>query len=141
MKRSTLTAALFVVLFLPGCVMTNMEEGLNALNGKPITTAVSVLGYPDGQQAFGGDKVYIWSRNFQGSYTLPQTATTTGYIGNTPVYGTTTYNQTHTANYNCQIKLAVGPDDRIKHWEYQGNPGGCGGYARSLKAYADSQKK
>ncbi len=120
--------------------MSNMEEGLNALNGKPITTAVSVLGYPDGQQEFGGDKIYIWSRNFQSSYTLPQTATTTGYVGNTPVYGTTTYYQTHTANYSCKIKLAVGPDDRIKHWEYQGNPGGCGGYARSLKAYADSQK-
>ena len=72
---------------------------------------------------------------------LPQTTTTTGYVGTTPVYGTTTYNQVTPVNYNCTIKLAAGGDGVLKHWEYDGNPGGCGALSDRLRNFAKSQGK
>lgn len=129
-----------LIAILPSCVMSNIDEGLTALTGKPISTAVQVLGYPDQERRFQNDKIYIWSTSFQGTYTTPETATTTGYIGGTPVYGTTTYNTTQTANYSCLIKIITGTNGLIKNWEYNGNPGGCGSYASRLKAYAKSQE-
>ena len=139
MKSLLLFTLSMSALITSSCVFSGMEKGLAELKGKPIDTAINVLGYPDRQQAIGADKVYIWSRSFQGSYSVPQVASTTGYIGNTPVYGTTTYNTTQTANYSCIIKLGADSKGIIKRWEYSGNRRGCGGYSQSLKRYYKSQ--
>ena len=79
------------VVALAGCAtFKNMEEGLHALMGKSDKEAFSVLGYPNSKQEFSGDTVYIWGRSNSGTMFLPQTMATTGYVGNTAVYGTTT---------------------------------------------------
>lgn len=140
MKIRNWTLLACCVSALSGCAtFGNMEEGLNALMGKPDKEAFSVLGYPNSKQEFGGDVVYVWGRSSSGTMYLPQTTTTTGYVGNTPVYGTTTYNQPVAYNHNCTIKLAVGPDGLLKHWEYDGNIGGCTSYIKKLKAYAKGE--
>lgn len=118
-----------------------MGKGLSALEGENISKAIEVLGYPDQQQTIGTDTVYTWSRGFQSSYTVPQTSTTTGYVGNTPVYGTTTYNSVQTSNHHCLIKIGTDNKGIIKKTEAEGTVGGCMSYAERLKSYADSKNK
>ena len=134
---------IYVVFFflLSGCVtFTQMENGLNALSGKDERVAFDVLGYPSGKQIFGSDTVYFWSVNSSGVMFLPQTSTTTGMIGNTPVYGTTTYNQAVPVNSNCLIKLVVNSNGKIFRWSYNGNIAGCEHYINRLNNYTKSQK-
>jgi hypothetical protein len=81
----------FLIPILSGCAtFGQMEEGLNALMGNKIETAFDVLGYPSGKQEYGSDTLYIWGRNVSGGLVLPYTATTSGYVGSTSYYGTTT---------------------------------------------------
>ena len=37
------------MLFLSGCTLKYMEEGLAALRNQPVQTAFAVLGYPDNE--------------------------------------------------------------------------------------------
>ncbi len=139
MKKACLV--LTVLAMLSGCAtFGQMEEGLNALMGKDAMVAFDVLGYPSGKQQFGSDTVYVWSVSSSGALVLPQTSTTYGTVGMTPVYGTTTYNQVVPVNYNCLIKLVADSNDRLVKWEYNGNIGGCRNYISRLKGYADSRR-
>lgn len=133
-----ISVVLFVFAMLSGCAtFGQMEEGLNALLEKDARTAFAVLGYPSGKQQFGNDTVYVWSSNRSGTLLLPQTSTTYGTVGTTPVYGTTTYNQAIPVNYSCIIKLVADSNDRVIAWEYDGNIGGCEKYIMNLKKYAN----
>lgn len=125
------------MLALCGCsTFSNIESGLSALMGRPASEAFGVLGYPSGKQQFGSDTVYYWSISRSGMLMMPQTATTTGYVGRTPIYGATQYNTAMPVNYNCQIKLVADSSDTLKNWEYEGNIGGCQSYASRLKGLA-----
>lgn len=131
---------LLIVIFLAGCAtFGQMEDGLRSLMGKPDREAFSVLGYPSAKQEFGNDTVYSWYVSQSGSLFIPQTSTTTGYVGRTPVYGTTSYTQVIPVNYNCQIKLVADKGGILKSWEYNGNIGGCAQYIRRLNTYAESE--
>jgi hypothetical protein len=137
----TLKYALLSIM-LSGCAtFGQMEEGLQALMGKSEQIAFSVLGYPSNKQEFSGDIVYIWYLNQSGIIAMPQTATTTGYIGTTPVYGSTTYMQQIPVNYSCTIKLIASGDGMLKKWEYNGNIGGCTPYINRLKDFSRKQKQ
>lgn len=126
---------------LAGCAtFGHLEDGLKLLMGQNSQTAFNVLGYPSAKQKFGSDTVYYWSFNRSGTLIVPQTSTTTGYVGNKPVYGTTTSNQLVPVNYNCQIKLVAGPNDVLKSWEYEGNIGGCQSYVGRLKSFTSQIK-
>lgn len=119
-----------------GCAtFGDLEEGLNGLLGQPETEAFRALGYPTTKDTFGNDTVYVWGRSTSGTYYVPQTATTTSYVGNQPVYGTTTYSQPVSYNYNCMIKIVVNNNKEIKDWEFDGNLGGCESYIGRLKKY------
>lgn len=127
---------LLLCLGLVGCAtFGQMQRGLNALQGRNVQTAFDVLGYPSGKQEFGSDTVYYWQVNSSGTILLPQTSTTSGYVGMTPVYGSTTYNQVVPVNYNCLIKLITDEKGIIKTWEYNGNYGGCASYIKRLNQY------
>jgi hypothetical protein len=117
-----------------------MERGLNALQGRDVQIAFDVLGYPSGKQEFGNDIVYYWQVDSSGAILLPQTSTTTGYVGMTPVYGSTTYNQVVPVNYNCLIKLVTDDKGVIKTWEYNGNYGGCASYIKRLNRYYNQEE-
>lgn len=138
MKNIILTIVL--ASLVSGCAtFAQMERGLGYLMGKNEQTAFNVLGYPNGKQQFGEDTVYYWSVSSSGALILPQSSTTYGTVGTTPVYGTTTYNQVVPVNYNCQIKLISSKDGILKSWEYNGNIGGCKNYINRLDNYYQSQ--
>ena len=131
-----------VLLVLAGCAtFGGMEDNLNGLVGRPEREAFKALGYPNSKQNFGNETVYVWGRSSSGTYYVPQTTSTTGYVGSTPVYGTTTYNQPVAYNYNCTIRVIVDQQNYIKTWEYDGNLGGCAAYMQRLSAYSKEQRE
>ena len=116
-----------------------MEKGLAALMDKDVATAFNVIGYPSGKNEFGDKTVYYWSVNTSMTMFLPQTSTTSGTVGMTPFYGTTTYNQAVPINCNCLIKLVANEDGKLIRWEYNGNLCGCNTYIDRLGRYYESQ--
>lgn len=124
-----------------GCMSFEyMNQGLHPLVGKNVKTAFEVLGYPDGKQQFGDETVYVWSTNKSSAVLMPQTASTTGMVGLTPVYGTTTYNQAVPINYDCTIKVITGQDNIVKSCEWSGNTFGCDLYRERLTKFYRSQQ-
>jgi hypothetical protein len=118
-------------MVLTACAYSTLDKGLPLLVGKPIDTAVNVLGLPNQKMQNGSYSVYVWDNRF--SSTIP--------LYNTSTAGTTT---TSTVNdvpveYHCQIKLQVDATNIIQRWEYFGNQGGCQNYANGLKPIIDQQ--
>jgi len=118
-------------MVLTACTYSTLDKGLPLLVGKPIDTAVNVLGLPNQKMQNGSYSVYVWDNRF--SSTIP--------LYNTSTAGTTT---TSTVNdvpveYHCQIKLQVDATNIIQRWEYFGNQGGCQNYANGLKPIIDQQ--
>lgn len=133
---------LLLLIPISGCAtFGQLEQGLSYMMGKPETVAFNVLGYPSGKQEFGGDTVYYWAVSSSGTLFVPQTSTTYGSVGTAPVYGSTTYNQAVPVNYSCQIKLVADPNGYLKHWEYNGNLGGCRNYIQRVNAYYRNSNK
>lgn len=121
-----------------GCVtFGQFEEGLNSLVGKHEREAYAALGYPSSKQDFSGEVVYIWDRSGTTTSVVPSTTTTSGYVGTTPVTGTTRSNQVVQRAYNCNIKIIVGADSIIKKWEYMGDKAGCSPYMKRLNEYRE----
>ncbi len=125
---------------LGGCAtFGQMEEGLSALMGKSEAEAFAVIGYPSSKDIFAGDTVYTWLVSQSGTILVPQVATTTGFVGRVPVYGSTTYSQPMAINHSCTIKLVANSAGILKNWEYNGNLGGCRRYIMRLKDYAKNR--
>ena len=138
LKALWIVAAIVSVCGAGCATFGQLEDGLSALMGRNESVAFDVLGYPSGKQEFGDQTVYYWSRSASGTMLIPQTSTTYGSVGTTPVYGTTTYNQAVPYNYSCLIKLAANKSGTLVHWEYDGNLGGCGAYIRRLNDFGKS---
>jgi hypothetical protein len=130
MKR--LIALVIAAVGVSGCVSQRMNEGLGNLAGQDIGAAVSRLGYPDSKREILGKTIYIWSTSRNEVLPVTTTNTTTAFVGNVPVYGTTTNTEFVPANFNCTIQLATNSSGTIVHWQWSGNMGGCAQYARAL---------
>ena len=117
-----------ILLLTAGCATNRFDERLTGLLGYNIEVAVSRLGHPDGQRTVMGDTIYIWSSSPDTSLPLTTTATTTGMVGNTPVYGTTTATNRVPANFNCTIQIATNSAGSIKSYQWSGNESGCRRY-------------
>lgn len=133
MKKSLLLAA----LCLGGCAtFGDLDKGLASLVGQPAARAIDALGYPSAEQKFGGDTVYVWTASRSGALVMPTTNTTSGYVGSTPFYGSTTGTQVIPMNGQCSIKIGVGPDGLITRYDWEGNRIGCEGFMKRMKPYA-----
>ena len=125
---------MFAVVQLAACAtFGNMEKGLNQLMSQPFEAAIDTLGYPKGQMQIGEHTVYAWGRSFEMSMPTTSTSNTTGYVGYKPFNATTNTTSWQTAEYSCDIRVVVGPDNIIKNWEFDGNIGGCEAYPKRLK--------
>jgi hypothetical protein len=45
---------------LAGCVGDAIKEGMNSLQGQPISAAIARLGIPNDERMIAGQKVYTW---------------------------------------------------------------------------------
>jgi hypothetical protein len=118
-------------MVLTACAYSTLDKGLPLLVGKPIDTAVNVLGLPNQKMQNGSYSVYVWDNRFSSTIPLYNTSTadttTTSTVNDVPV------------EYHCQIKLQVDATNIIQRWEYFGNQGGCQNYANGLKPIIDQQ--
>ncbi len=125
-------ARFVVVALLCGCATQQLNTGLQTLVGQNIQTAISHLGYPDGQRIVMGDTIYVWSTNRNVVMPLNTTSTTTGAVGGTPYYGTTSSMQMVPMAFQCTVQIATTSDGTIKSFQWEGNQGGCQRYARGF---------
>lgn len=116
-KLATLTLTLLIF----GCATTeNFDTYHNSTIGRPVQWVMEVWGYP--QSSFvgpSGNKVYVFSRSKQGSYTTPQ-STYIDVIGNTATattYGGNTRNYTN----SCTVWVEVDSAEVVRSWRRQGN--------------------
>ncbi|GFM29276.1 DNA polymerase gamma [Novosphingobium sp. PY1] len=133
MIRNSL-AALGLVAALSGCTtFSNMDKGLDALQGQPIEAAFAKMGMPNSEGILAGHKVYIWSNAYSMTMPTPQTTNYQGTVGTTPYSGTASTTAWKTSEYECTIRLFVDENERINNYDYSGNIGGCGTYSSRLK--------
>lgn len=111
--------AIAVALALSGCARSPfpvIESKIDGMKGQPIKTVIDKLGEPDEQNQIGGEKAYVWL--------LPNKS---GFAY-------------QAVGFECTIKVFVDKDDKITHYGYNGNVGGCGQYAHKLDdAYHTAQ--
>ena len=113
-----------------------VESGLNALTGKHIDVAFRVIGYPDSKMEIGNDTVYVWKTSSMSSYNSFQTSYQSGYIGNTPYSGTTSYSTPKTIHNHAELKIIANNRGIIKTWSFYGNDAGLHRYAGRLDEYS-----
>lgn len=130
-----------LAIAISGCAFKILDEGLPRLVGQPIDSAINVLGLPNSKMEIAGHTVYIWNSQRSGAVPIynTNTAYTSGTVGTTPVYGTTTTNSVNyvPVSYQCEIKLSVDNQNIITRWEYYGNQGGCQRYANGVKSLTE----
>jgi hypothetical protein len=117
---------------LTACATAQLDAGLKGLVGENIHEAINRLGYPDGQRTVMGDTVYIWSTNRNVAMPMNTTTTTTGAVGTTPYYGTTTGMTFVPMTFACTVQIATDANGAIKSYQWEGNQGGCRRYARGF---------
>lgn len=111
LKHYTIVAAATLV---SACVYTptnDINRGLTALKGQDASVAYAALGYPDSQIVVDGDTVSSWG-NQQAAML-----------------------STGPATLHCSLKLVIGPDHRVKSYNWNGNFGACRTYADRLNAH------
>lgn len=132
------TISVIAMLGLTGCATWGqLDEGLTALVGKPVTAAIEKIGYPNTEQTIAGRKLYRWGSSSQGVISMPTQTTTTGSVGTglgyRPYTATTYGNAMVPVSYQCTLTLVVNAQDVIIDYGYDGNLGGCERYINALK--------
>ncbi|WP_095204636.1 hypothetical protein [Mesorhizobium carmichaelinearum] len=123
--------ALVALAAAAGCqTFEKMDEGLGSLEGKPYRAAFKILGFPDAETKIDGKRVFTWRSRDTGSYTVPTFNSSTAHVNGQPVYVESEGTATETYDYHCKIDVIVGSSGIIELAKYDGNIGGCEGYAR-----------
>lgn len=123
---------LMAMLGLNGCYITQMGDNLRALNGYPISTAISILGLPDNVMNMQGMTVYMWGNTVNYSYTTTDLANTDGMFGMVPFHYMTSYDTHHSDVSTCKIKIATNPRGIIINSSFDGGALACDSYAYNL---------
>ena len=110
MKKET-APIVALALVLSACARTPfpvIDAKLDELKGQPIQLVVDKLGAATAQAQKGDEKSYVWTltSDFGAAY--------------------------HTIGFGCEITVFTDKDDKVSHYAYDGNVGGCGQYAHEL---------
>ena len=119
MKR---VSALLLVTLLTACSGGNgvMDEIMRSWEGAELEEVVSQWGYPDAQQEYGANKIYVWKRDV--TYNMPTQARTTGYVNSYGYYsGRTTFSGGGVSSWNCDRILEVSSEDKVIGTQWKGN--------------------
>ena len=102
--RAILVALLAVSL--AACAGDTIREGMNSLQGQPLSAAIAKLGMPNDERTIAGQKVYTW------------------------------YSSTFDEGTQLQCKLRViMTGDVIGSYDFEGNNGMCARYANRLSGF------
>ena len=131
MKAIAITAA---TIALTGCVsFSDMDRGLNALNGHPVSEAYALIGYPQSQGVVAGRKVYVWGRSFTAALPTTSNVNASGMVGSTPYQASGTITSMQDGAFDCTVRMFISDNETIDGFDYQGNLGGCEAYINALK--------
>lgn len=128
-------AILATTLALSACATTSqqasadLEDGLDAMVGKPIEVAVARLGEPIASVPTGSEKVYGWGYGFNRT---EFTNAAPGWVDAASSQGGVFPAPRATVHDSCVIRMVVGADGLIRGWDRQGNNRGCRTYAERL---------
>jgi hypothetical protein len=103
-----------IALVATGCGRTPfpvLEAQLDGLKGQPATAVFTKLGAPNDNETIAGEKVYVW---------------TSGNIK------TLAGDAASMIDFQCMIRVFVDKDEKISHYDFKGNVGGCARYAHRL---------
>jgi hypothetical protein len=100
-----LAAAALAALTLAACSFDAIKEGMNRLEGQPISAAIAKLGIPSDERLIAGQKVYTWY--------------------------TSTFDEG--TQLQCKIRVMMA-GEVIGSYEFEGNNGMCARYAAKLRS-------
>lgn len=141
-RKLHVIAALILMSTFFGCsTFTDIQDGLGVMIGKPVSTAIEVLGYPTNKMEIGSDEVYIWNIDRTEVDYVPQTATTTGQVGATKFSSSTTYSQAQIYQSVCTVRVISGRNGLIKNWDFSGNISGCQSFSERLDRFAKANPR
>ena len=95
-----------ILLLVSGCASQILNDGLPYLVGKPIDSAVNVLGLPSRKMVIGDYTIYEWSNQHSSTIpiTTPNTTYTSGNIGTSSVnMSSTSYNTNYIPVQECSL--------------------------------------
>jgi hypothetical protein len=106
-------------LCLAGCASANnrVGAGLDVYTGRPVTELIAILGTPNEETSISGQEVFVWGDARIAMLTNLHQAAGVGGENLPP------------EQYQCTIRVFVGPDQRIVSWDLLGNEVGCQSYA------------
>lgn len=141
MTRSVQLLLIAVCIFLTSCASPLVQNGLTAMQGRPVDEAFGVLGYPTGKMELGKDTLYHWDMGRGGVFFAPSTATSFSNVGGTPVYTTTNFTQAVPTSYAGNIKLLVDAKGIVKSYSFSGQEGAFEFIALKLQRHASRVRK
>ncbi len=113
MRKEVLVLAA-IALAAAGCGRTPfpvLETQLDGLKGQPAKAVFTRLGDPNSSEETAGEKVYFWSTTNNNS--IPGAAA-------------------NAIDFDCTVRVFVDKDEKISHYDFKGNVGGCARYAHRL---------
>lgn len=137
---------LLICVALASCATwKNFNAGLESFVGKPLSSAIQVLGYPSDDQMVAGMRIISWQDNVSGVMALPDASYTTGSISSHGQYGTfrsstisTSYVPMHGS---CKISMKIDENEIIQGFNYSGNRYGCENFMQSVRQYRSMKAK
>jgi len=126
-----LAPAAFALLALSGCAQQQIDKGLSAHVGQPVSTLIAKLNYPDRQATVAGRRAFIWGYDRPSEASVFTADSPAGRIGRPATLASNTLAMAP-VDHACQIRVIVDESYRVLSWDSQGNEGGCAPYARRL---------
>lgn len=112
MRKQALVLA--VALAAAGCGQTPfpvIQTQMNDEKGEPVKALFAKLGAPDGTAVVDGEKAYVWSTAAKDTIA----ASAAAEIG-----------------FHCTLRVFVNRDEKVAHYDFKGNVGGCAAFAHRL---------
>jgi len=134
---------ILAVVFPVACAhVSEMQEGIEALEGKNVVEATALLGEPNQIQPGKDNDSYIW--DYQHETEVSKNVRTTSAAATPGQEQEQEQKQAQSSDsqstQSCYIKLEVDKNKIIKGWYYKGDQQGCGWghtqWIQKLKDYA-----
>jgi hypothetical protein len=115
---------------------TDLKNSLDVMVGQPVEVAVARFGEPIASVPMGSQLVYGWGYGFTRT---EFTNAAPGWVDAAASQGGVFPAPRQSVQDSCVIRMVVGADGLIRHWDYQANDRGCSDYANRLvgQAHAD----
>lgn len=129
--RVSVVAGAAAMLILAGCAQQQIDKGLSAHVGQPVSTLIAKLNYPDRQTTISGQRAFIWGFDRPAEASIFTPTAPSGRVGRPATLASNAMAMSP-VDHACQIRVVVDDSYRVVSWDSRGNEGGCAPYARRL---------